>query len=134
MKVVGHEPAPGGYMVTIEIENAYTDGTSRFDRVFVKAEDVHGKTFEEQLLAVKAALGTSLAELQGADPSAPVSETKAVLEARLRQQVYDVANLVTVHNEAVALGRPQDEITKWAGLRNDLYFAALDTLEAWADA
>jgi len=134
MKISKHEPAPGGYMVTIEIENAYTDGRSRFDRVFVKADDVVGKSREEQLLAVKAALGTSLAELRGADPSAPVTETKAVLEARLRQQVYDVANLITVHNAAVALGRPQSEITAWATLRNQLYFASLDTLEAWGSA
>jgi hypothetical protein len=37
-----HERAPGGYYVTIEVTNAYTNGESRYDRVFVaEAELVH---------------------------------------------------------------------------------------------
>lgn len=30
-----HERAPGGWYITIEVTNAYTNGESRYDRVFV---------------------------------------------------------------------------------------------------
>lgn len=35
-----YERAPGGWYITIEVTNAYTNGESRYDRVFVADADI----------------------------------------------------------------------------------------------
>jgi len=56
----GHEPCPGGYMVTVEVTNAYTNGESRYDRVFVAASELIGQDDDGVMDAVaKAALDSA---------------------------------------------------------------------------
>lgn len=133
-KIKRLDQSPGGYEVTVEVASAYKNGESRFDKVYVTADEVEGKTREEALTAIKCHAPNGLRSLRGADLDEPVPETKAVLEARLRQQIYDVSNLIVVRNEAEALGRPQSEIDAWTTLRNAQYQNALETLEAWNEA
>lgn len=73
------ERVNGGYRVTIEVTNAYTDGSSRWERVFVPEEDVAGGDPNDVLEAVaKAALdGDPVARVRGMD----VVEYRAVKRA-----------------------------------------------------
>lgn len=65
----GYEPCPGGYMVTVEVTNAYTNGESRFDRVFVAGSELIGQDDDGVMEAVaKAVLDSApIARVQGLD-------------------------------------------------------------------
>jgi hypothetical protein len=70
-----YERAPGGYYVTIEVTNAYTNGESRFDRVFVAEADIAGQDDDGVMDAVtRAAL----------DP-APISRVRDLDVAAYRE-------------------------------------------------
>lgn len=84
-------------MVTIEIENAYTDGTSRFDRVFVSYDDVAGRDDAHILAAIKReAVENPLARLRGqsldrVEPAATREPLDSRL-ARIEGKVDEVKN------------------------------------------
>ncbi len=83
MRVVGREPVPGGFMVTVEVPGAYTDGSSRLDRVFVHADAVRGRTVEQVRQAVKDALDDDpLGAILGEDVVVP-TQTKTVVEDQM---------------------------------------------------
>lgn len=73
------ERVAGGYRVTIEVTNAYSDGSSRLDRVFVPESEVASGDPNDVLEAVaKAALdGDPVAKVRGVD----VVEYRAVKAA-----------------------------------------------------
>ncbi len=76
-------------MVKVEIPGAYTDGTSRFDQVFVPDAAVRGKTPEQVRQAVKDVIDDDpLGQLLGATVTQP-SQTKPVWEERARVTVDD---------------------------------------------
>lgn len=83
MKLHERRRAPGGWSVSVEVENAYTNGASRFDEVFVSDQAIAGKSREEVLQAVLDSLDDPFGGLRGADLSAAPTQTKAVLEARM---------------------------------------------------
>ena len=47
-----HERAPGGYYVTVEVTNAYTNGESRYDRVFVGDAELAGQDDDGVMAAI----------------------------------------------------------------------------------
>lgn len=67
-----HERAPGGYYVTVEVTHAYTNGESRFDRVFVGDADLAGQDDDGVMDAVtRAALDPApLARVRDMDVAA----------------------------------------------------------------
>ena len=86
MKITDKVQAPGGWWVTVEVPSAYTDGTSRFDKVFVPRDAVTGKTPEQVRQAVKDAVDDDpLAPLLGATVTTP-TQTKPVFEDRMVAQ------------------------------------------------
>ena len=71
------ERVPGGYLVHVEVTGAFTDGASRWERVFVP--EPSGDT-DDVMSAVAAALAPSpIDELRGMDIHA-YGELKAVTE------------------------------------------------------
>jgi hypothetical protein len=81
--------APGGYWIDIEVPGAYTDGTSRIDRVFVAREDLRGRTLEERKQAILDALADDpLAGIAGREASAP-TQTRAIFERRMESLYAD---------------------------------------------
>ena len=58
-------PCPGGRMVSIEVTEAYTDGRSRLEEVFVPDSAVRGKSAAEKRQAVFEAMGDPIAEVSG---------------------------------------------------------------------
>lgn len=67
-----YERAPGGWYVTIEVTNAYTNGESRYDRVFVAEAELVGKDDDGVMDAVtRAALDPApLARVRDLDVAA----------------------------------------------------------------
>lgn len=61
------DPCPGGWMVTVEVPNAYTDGSSRFDRVFVAAAEMTGDEDARMDAIVTAYERAPLSGLSGVD-------------------------------------------------------------------
>ena len=67
-----YERAPGGWYVTIEVTNAYTNGESRYDRVFVAEAELVGQDDDGVMDAVtRAALDPApLARVRDLDVAA----------------------------------------------------------------
>lgn len=59
------DPEPGGYLVTIEVQNAYTDGSSRLDRVHVPYSDIDGRDDADMLAAINERCGCVAKRLRG---------------------------------------------------------------------
>lgn len=101
MKLTTYDSAPGGFMVTVEIENAYTDGTSRFDRVFLPYDDVAGRD-EEHILAALVRevrenplanlVGRSLDRIAPAPPREPLADQLARIEEKVETRAPAAAD------------------------------------------
>lgn len=106
MKLISQAPAPGGYLLKVEVPDAFTDGSSRFDDVFVPSEDADGRTPEEVMDAVNtAATSSPFDTLIGKTIRVP-TQTRAVYEARLEKQRRVLAMWRAFEEEAVAQGEP----------------------------
>ena len=136
MKLIrSHEQAPGGYWVVVEVENAYTDGTSRFDRVFVPAEDLRGKTPEERRQAIRDALDDDpLAGIAGEDATAEPTQTKALLERRMEALYADWQRWKTTRLEAQARSLAQAVITALTNREDAAWTRYVAAIQAWRQA
>lgn len=82
MNIVSRERGPNGWLVVIEVPNAYTSGESRFDRVTIPYAKLDGKTADQVRQAVHDALEDDpLAAVLGEAVAAP-TQTKAIYEDR----------------------------------------------------
>jgi len=134
MRVANREQVPGGWMVDLEIPNAFTDGTSRFERVFVSRDDVPGNTADELLDAAHDALANDpAAQAIGQDVTAAQS-TKAVWEARITPRYARWQMWKTIRVEAQARSLPAAAVTALTNRENAAWTALLDALTAWRQA
>lgn len=89
MRIVNAEQVPTGWMVSVAVPRAYTDGSGRIARVFISHEEAAGKTREELLAIVRRGIELDpVAALVGADlsrvqPAAPRSDRIAELRGKL---------------------------------------------------
>lgn len=136
MKLIrSHEQAPGGFWVTIEVENAYTDGGSRFDRVFVADKDVRGRTAEERRQAIRDALDDDpLAGIAGEDADSAPTQTKAILERRMEALYADWQRWKTTRVEAQARSLAQAVITALTNREDAAWTRYVAAIQAWRQA
>ena len=111
MRVANREQTPGGWMVDVEVPNAYTDGTSRFERVFVSRDSAPGGTAAEVLDAINDAMTNDpAAQAIGQDVTA-AQATKAVWEARITSRFDRWQMWKTIRVEAQARSLPAAAVT-----------------------
>ena len=75
-------PCPGGRLVSIEITEAYTDGRSRLEEVFIADAAVRGKTPAEKRQAVFEAMGDPVADVAGEEVAEP-QVSRDIVESRM---------------------------------------------------
>ena len=134
MRVVNRDQVSGGWLIDIEVQNAFTDGTSRFERVFVSRDDVPGNTADELLDAAHDALTNDpAAQAIGQDVTA-AQATKAVWEARITKLFARWQMWKTIRVEAQARSLPAAAVTALTNRENAAWTALLDALTAWRAA
>ena len=134
-RIRSHEQAPGGFWVTIEAEDAYTDGSSRFDRVFVPIEDLRGKTAEERRQAIRDALDDDpLAGIAGEDADSSPTQTKAILERRMEALFADWPRRKTTRTEAQARSVAAAAITALTNREDAAWARYVVAIQAWRAA
>jgi len=130
-RITGYERAPGGWFVNLEIPNAYTDGTSRFERVFVARDDVPGNTADELLDAAHDALTNDPAAQAIGQDVTGATATKAVWEARLTKLYTRWQQWKAIRVEAQARSLPAAAVTALTNRENAAWSALLDALTEW---
>jgi len=134
MRVANREQVPGGWMVDLEIPGAFTDGTSRFERVFVSRDAAPNNTAAEVLDAINDALTNDpAAQAVGQDVTA-AQATKAVWEARITSRYGRWQMWKDIRVEAQARALPAAAITTLTNRENAAWSNLLDALTAWRAA
>lgn len=134
MKVAARERTPGGFLVTVEYPNAYTNGESRFDRVFVDDAAVRGKSNSQVLQAVKDAidsdpLGGVIGQGINNQPA-----TKDLLEDRMVERYEKWQRWKNTHAEAVARSLGAAKVNAFKNRMDARWAAYLDALNDWIAA
>jgi hypothetical protein len=133
MNVVSSEAVPGGYMITVEVPAAYTNGASRFDRVFVAAAAVRGKSPDQVRQAVlDAAMEDPIGGVIG--EVAPPAETRETLEERMIARYETWQRWRNTRVEAEARGVAAPVVTALSGRENAAWNAYSALLLAWWNA
>jgi len=133
-RIVQRTPVPGGVRVTVELPNAYTDGTSRFEDIFVPDAELVGRTTAERLAAVRERLDDALEDMQGADLGAPVTRTRPVIE-RDMERAYNVwQRWKVIRAEAVARSMAVGVVTALTARENAAWASIVDRLTEWRAA
>lgn len=130
------EPAPGGYWVDIEVTEAFTDGTSRIDRVFVTESELRGKSAAERRQAIYDALKAQDEVLSGvagqvADEPA---QTKAIYERRMEVLYADWQRWKATRLEAQARGLQAVIITALTAREDAAWTRYGQAILAWRTA
>ena len=133
MKVTAREHCPGGYMVTLEIPGAYTDGSSRFEKVFVPFEAVRGKTPAQKRQALFDAIADELGGFVGAEVSEPPA-TKEILEDRMTAKYEEWQRWKTTRVEAQARSLPGNQVNALANKEDAVWAAYVALIQAWRAA
>jgi hypothetical protein len=118
-------------MVEIETENAYTDGRSRFDEVFIPWIQLRGgKTVEQKQQAVYDAVPDELAVLNGSPVEEP-PQTKDVLEDKMIDLYADWQRWKETRLEAQARAVPATYITALTNRENKAWDDYAAAINAW---
>jgi hypothetical protein len=121
-------------MVAIEVQDAYTDGTSRFDNVFVAAEKFRGNLSREQRQqAVWDALDAGPDDLIGQPAEAP-SVTKAVAEDALVRPYERWQRWKVTRIEAQARGMPAPVVNALTAREDLAWLDYVAAVQAWRAA
>jgi len=89
MKIDRIDRTPNGFNVRIEIPDAYTDGTSRYEEVSISAQEARGKTQDQLRELVRQHVeddSSAMATLGGINLATPVPDRKDALELNMRRQ------------------------------------------------
>lgn len=128
------ENAPGGFVVTVEVTEAYTDGSSRFDEVFVPRDELRGKSAAERLQAIKDAIDDDpVGDLTGQAVSAP-SATKEIIEARMVAKYEEWQRWKTTRLEAQARSLAAAIVNALTAKEDAVWATYLALLQAWRAA
>lgn len=127
------KPCPGGRLVTIEVEAAYTDGRSRFDEVFVADSAVRGKSSAQKLQAVYDALSDDMADVRGTAVSAPAA-TKDIIEDRMVALYEDWQRWKATRAEAQARSLAAGVITALTNREDAAWAKYVQSIQVWRNA
>ena len=131
MNIVSRERGPNGWNVTIEHPNAYTDGTSRTERVTIPYAKLEGKTPDQVRQAIKDAVDDDpLGPVIGEAVAAP-TPTKAILWDRAKAAYADWQMAKTTRVEAQARSMAAAVITALTNAENALWTDYATTLNQW---
>lgn len=134
MRIRRSEPAPGGYWIEVEVPQAYTNGDSRFDRVFVARDELRGRTPEERRQAILDALDDDpLAGIAGQEVVAP-PETKAIFERRMESLYADWQRWKNTRIEAAARSLPAGAVAATTNREDAAWAAYAAALLRWRAA
>lgn len=123
----------GGYLLEIEVTQAYTDGRSRFDEVFVADGAVRGKTPAQKLQAVYDALSDDLADVRGTAVSAPAA-TKDIIEDRMVALYEDWQRWKATRAEAQARSLAAGVITALTNREDAAWAKYVQSIQVWRNA
>lgn len=128
------EAVAGGYIVTIEVTNAYTNGESRFDRVFVERSAMVGKAKAQRRQAVFEALDDDpVGDIAGEAVVEPTA-TKEIFEARSIAKYEAWQRWKTTRVEAQARSAPAPVVTALQNREDAVWAEYLALLQAWRAA
>jgi hypothetical protein len=128
------ERVAGGFRVELEIMDAYTDGSSRREFVFVTREEMRGKSPGERRQAIYDALNDSPIEgIEDALVTQP-AQTKDILEARMVALFDAWQRWKATRLEAEARAVPAGVITSLTNKENAVWDAYVDAILAWRAA
>ncbi len=130
MRIAGYERAAGGFAITIEHQNAYTDGSSRFEKVTVPASAIRGKTPAQIRQAVVDALDDPLADIIGEEVDAP-TPTKDILWERAEALFANWKMAKETRIEAQARTMAAAVITAFTNAENALWAQYMQTMNEW---
>lgn len=134
MKITNRESAPGGYMLTVEHTGAFTDGTSRFEQVFVADAVVTNKTPEQVRQAVKDAIDNDpIGQLLGTNVTTP-TQTKPVREERMVRQYERWRRWQQTRVEAQARALSATIITALTAQEDAAWGDYATAIQAWRTA
>ena len=132
MRIAAINAVPGGYRADVEFEAAYTDGSSRFERVFLSREDVHAASPEAIRRAVRDAIDedAGFRFLQAADlDTIPV--TKATLERQMVALFDEWQRWKATTDEAAARGEPLPVRDALANRTDAAWARYRSSIQAW---
>lgn len=125
--------APGGFEITVEHVGVYTDGSSRFERVFVAGQDVLGASPEAAMDAVRDAWNSRPAVV-GMELDGAVVATREVFDRRAARAFARWQRWQTTRVEAQARGMAAGVISDILAEENAAWTAYLAILNAWRQA
>lgn len=117
------EPAPGGRMVCVEFTDAYTDGSSRHERVYVPAR-----------LSRDARLAAIADQLDAPDDAGADIDTvtrRARLEREMDERWAEWQRWKTTREEAQARGMASAIVTALTGRENAAWTAYAQAINDW---
>lgn len=129
----GYRRQGEGYAVRVEFTEAYTDGTSRFEEVFVPRDAFAGKTKAEKLQAVFDALEDAAADIAGEVVAAPAA-TKEILEQRAIAKYEQWQRWKTTRLEAQARGLGAAVVNALQAKEDASWSAYMTLLNEWRTA
>jgi len=130
----GAMPAAGGYQVEVEITAAYTDGRSRFERVYLSTAELRGKTPEQKRQAILDALDDDPMDgVAGVEVSAP-TVTKGILEDRMEALYADWQRWKNTRLEAQARAIAAAAVTALTNREDAAWTKYLQAIQAWRTA
>lgn len=131
----GAEPYRGGYLFDVERTEAFSDGSSRFERVFLERGEVVGKTPSQKVQAILDALDDNpLDGIAGLDASVPPAVTKAIVEDRMVAEYEDWQRWKTTRVEAQARSLAAAVITALTNREDAAWAKYVQSIQAWRNA
>lgn len=128
------EPTPNGWAIVVEVTNAYTDGASRFDRVYLTRDELRGRTEAERRQAILDALDDDPLEGVRDQPATAPTVTKEILETRMESLYADWQRWKTTRVEAQARSLAAAVITALTNRENNAWDAYVSTIQQWRSA
>lgn len=124
----------GGYLLEIEVTQAYTDGRSRFDEVFVPLSAVQDKTPSQRKRALFDAVhDNALGDLRGTPVEKPPDD-QDILEDRMVALYERWQRWKNTRVEAQARGVPQAVINALTNREDAVWSAYAAAILAWRSA
>ena len=134
-RIIRHaEPSPGGAFIDVEVTNAYTDGRSRFDRVWVSRDELRGKTPSERAQAIFDALDDDLLEGVRDQPASAPAVTKDILETRMQALYADWKRWKDTRQEAQTRALPAAAVNALTNREDAAWGRYVTAIQAWRSA
>lgn len=123
-----------GYKVIVETPAAYADGFARVDDVHLPREALQGKSREERIEAIRAAIADKHRDLRDVDLDLPITETKAIWESRMLARYERWQRWKVTREEAESRTLSAAIITALTTAEDAAWAAYAQAINAWRQA